>query len=128
MIVISENGGKIMKMVEDFDKYAKEELHLVNPFHAWLRSSLSTIRTTKTDGPICIDLEKSREIDRATKADREEWIRLRDRYVAERILRELGYEVLVTTHYAEYMPDAIPCEGATGQCSLFCPKYFECGL
>lgn len=128
MIVVSENGGKIMKMVEDFDKYAREELHLINPFHAWLRSSLSTMRMTTTDGPICVDLEKSREIDRATKADREEWIRLRDRYVAERILRELGYEVLTTTHYAEYMPDAIPCEGATGQCSFFCPKYFECGL
>lgn len=90
MIVVSETGGKIMKMVEDFDKYAKEELHLVNPFHAWLRSSVSTIRTTRTDGPICIDLEKSREIDRTTKADREEWVRLRDRYVAERIRGNSG--------------------------------------
>lgn len=128
MIVVSETGGKIMKMVEDFDKYAEEELHLVNPFAIWLRSRLSTVRTSIKDGPICIDIEKSREIDRATKADKEKWIRLRDRYVAERILRELGYEVLETTRYAECMPDAIPCEGLTGQCSFYCPKYFKCGL
>ena len=73
-------------------------LHLANSFHAWLRSSLSAIRTTKTDGPIYIDLEKSREINRAIKADREEWIRLRDRYITEQILRELGDEALETRH------------------------------
>ena len=36
--------------------------------------------------------------------------------------------IILAVMDAEYMPDAIPCEGATGQCSLFCPKYFECGL
>lgn len=61
-------------------------------------------------------MEKSRE----TKINREEWVKLRNRYIAERILRELGYEVLLASSYFEDYPDAIPCDGATGQCLLDC--------
>lgn len=61
-------------------------------------------------------MEKSREIYKETKTNREEW----NRYIAERILRELGYEVLLTSSYFEDYPDAIPCDGATGQCLLDC--------
>lgn len=127
MIVVGEIGSQIMKMTEDFEQYAKEELHLTNPMKIWLRSSLGTMKMT-SEGPICIDVPKLKAIDALTQVSREEWFRLRDKYVAERILRELGYEVLVTTHYAGCLPDAIPCKGATGQCSFYCPKYFECGL
>ena len=41
MIIVNEIGSKIMQMSSDFDKYTREELHLTNPFHTWLRSSLS---------------------------------------------------------------------------------------
>lgn len=40
--------------------------------------------------------------------------------MAKALLRELGYEVLLTSSYFEYYPDAIPCEGASGQCTIDC--------
>lgn len=96
-----------MKFSEDFDNYAREVLHIENPFREFYR-------TFKTN--IDVDMEKYRE----TKINREEWVKLRNRYIAERILRELGYEVLLASSYFEDYPDAIPCDGATGQCLLDC--------
>ena len=87
-----------MKFSEDFDKYARDVLHINNPFKDWFKRLEKTFFETS----------------------REEWIKLRDRYVAERILRELGYEVLSTSSYFEYYPDAIPCEGSSGQCTIEC--------
>lgn len=97
-----------MKFSGDFDKYAEE----VNPFRKFYHTQSPSVFKTNTD--------ESRKIYEETKVNREEWIKLRDRYVAERILRELGYEVLLTSSYFEYYPDAIPCEGASGQCTIDC--------
>lgn len=107
-----------MKFSEDFDKYAEDILHIQNPFKKWFRRLDEAISIS--DGTITVDVDTSNQIDRETKVNREEWIKLRDRYVAERILRELGYEVLLTSSYFEYYPDAIPCEGASGQCTIDC--------
>lgn len=100
-----------MKFSKDFDNYAREVLHIENPFREFYRTQDSTFKTS-----ITVDMEKSREIYKETKTNREEW----NRYIAERILRELGYEVLLTSSYFEDYPDAIPCDGATGQCLLDC--------
>ena len=108
-----------MKFSEDFDNYAREVLHIENPFREFYRTQDSTFKTN-IDGSITVDMEKSREIYKETKTNREEWVKLRNRYIAERILRELGYEVLLTSSYFEDYPDAIPCDGATGQCLLDC--------
>ena len=127
MIVVSETGSAIMKMHEDFNKYAQDVLHITNPLYFQCRAPSEMIDISPNDTMrICID--KAREIDEQTRVSREEWIAARDRYVAERILRELGYEVLVTTQYREYYPDATPYEGATGQCSFDCLKYFNCAV
>lgn len=122
-----KNGGKIMKFSNDFDKYAKEVLNICNPFPKYY-ANISKYTTKDADGMLRMDIEASIRHDAETLAEREGWIQLRDRYVAERILRELGYEELVTSYYAKFIPDALPCEGAIGQCSFFCPKYFKCGL
>lgn len=108
-----------MKFSKDFDNYAREVLHIENPFREFYRTQDSTFKTN-IDGSITVDMEKSREIYKETKTNREEWVKLRNRYIAERILRELGYEVLLTSSYFEDYPDAIPCDGATGQCLLDC--------
>lgn len=107
-----------MKFSEDFDKYAEDILHIQNPFKKWFKRLDKAISIS--DGTITVDIDTSNQIDRETKVNREEWIKLRDRYVAERILRELGYEVLLTSSYFEHYPDAIPCEGASGQCTIDC--------
>lgn len=112
---VSETGAKIMKFSEDFDNYAREVLHIENPFREFYRTQDSTFKTN-IDDSITVDMEKYRE----TKINREEWVKLRNRYIAERILRELGYEVLLASSYFEDYPDAIPCDGATGQCLLDC--------
>lgn len=127
VIIVNKTGASIMQMSADFEKYAREVLHLANPFKAhWAAQKDCYINNS--DGSISIDMDKANEIDDLTKISRKEWIEARDKYIAERILRELGYEVLTTTNYSKYLPDAIPCEGATGQCSFDCPDFFECGL
>ena len=109
-----------MKFSEDFDKYAEEVLHINNPFRKFYHTQSPSVFKTNTDGIITIDMEESQKIYEETRVNREEWIKLRDRYVAERILRELGYEVLSTSSYFEYYPNAIPCEGSSGQCTIEC--------
>lgn len=108
-----------MKFSEDFDKYARDVLHINNPFKDWFKRLGKTFFEIE-NGTIIADIKELEKIDKETRVSREEWIKLRDRYVAERILWELGYEVLSTSSYFEYYPDAIPCEGSSGQCTIEC--------
>lgn len=62
-----------MKFSEDFDNYAREVLHIKNPFREFYHTQDSTFKTN-IDG----SMEKSRE----TKTNREEWVKLRNRYIA----------------------------------------------
>lgn len=108
-----------MKFSEDFDKYARDVLRINNPFKDQFKRLEKTFFETE-NGTIIADTKELEKIDKETRVSREEWIKLRDRYVAERILRELGYEVLSTSSYFKYYPDAIPCEGSSGQCTIEC--------
>lgn len=42
---VSETGAKIMKFSEDFDNYAREVLHIENPFREFYRTQDSTFKT-----------------------------------------------------------------------------------
>ena len=67
---------------------------------------------------------------KTTKMERDEYYDARDRYLAERCFKELGYE-----NFLQYATkDMIaakgyePCMAAGGQCRFDCSKYAECVL
>lgn len=73
-----------MKFSEDFDKYARDVLHINNPFKDWFKRLEKTFFETE-NGTIIADTKELEKIDKETRVSREEWIKLRDRYVAENI-------------------------------------------
>lgn len=122
IIITNETGHKIMKFSDDFDKYARDILHISNPFIRHNELFKECCRK-ESDGTLVLDIDKANMVEQETKAEREEWIRLREQYVADRILRELGYEALEAYRDGEYTHDVIPCSGASRQCNMNC-KYF----
>lgn len=119
--ITNETQSRIMHFRDDFDKYAKDVLHIDNPFIEYYNNFSKCTRKEGTT--LILDLDKANALDRETKAEKEEWIRLENEYVANRILRELGYEVLQTYNGGKYVQDVIPCTGASRQCNMDC-KYF----
>ena len=57
----------------------------------------------------------------------DEYIRKRDEYIAEQILKECGWDEFVKRCKLDSIEDFIaehfPCEGPDGQCNMFCPQY-----
>lgn len=51
------------------------------------------------------------------------WLRIKEQYVAYRILRELGYEALLASPYRSHVTSPIPCFGPDGLCEIRC-EYF----
>lgn len=122
--IANETQSRIIHFRDDFDKYAKDVLHIDNPFIEYYNNFSKYTRKEGTT--LILDLDKANALDRETKAEREEWIRLENEYVANRISRELGYEVLQTYNDGKYVQDVIPCTGASRQCNMDC-KYFGQG-
>ena len=56
-----------------------------------------------------------------------EYIRKRDEYIAEQILKECGWDEFVKRckldKIEDFIAEHVPCEGPDGQCNMFCPKY-----
>lgn len=109
---------------DEFSVYAKRKLGLEAPFDQELKEEkIANVYVEEEDGNISIDVNKAREIRRKYKKAKEEWIKLRDEYMANRILKEKGYEALLKSHYRNYLQNPIPCEGADGQCHMDCPYF-----
>ena len=57
----------------------------------------------------------------------DEYIRKRDEYIAEQILKECGWDDFVKRCELDSIEDFIaehtPCEGPDGQCNMFCHNY-----
>ena len=57
----------------------------------------------------------------------DEYIRKRDEYIAEQILKECGWDEFVKRckldRIEDFVAEHVPCEGPDGQCNMFCHKY-----
>ena len=72
-----------------------------------------------------------------TRAEKDEYIKMRDEYVARRCFKEIGYESFLNhtqpnnSYNISYMrgqEEFVPCKSADRQCSFDCPKFAECVL
>lgn len=139
-IVVSENGFKAMEFSSDFDKYAREQ-GIRNPFEV-SRKLISKPSRTNPDGSISINIEwdeKTGKIkdypDEPTRVERDNYIIMRDKYIARRCFEELGYEMFLAhtnpdktydISYMRSMDEFVPCNSANRQCSFDCHRYAEC--
>ena len=57
----------------------------------------------------------------------DEYIRKRDEYIAEQILKECGWNDFIRRckldRIEDFIAEHVPCEGPEGQCNIFCHNY-----
>ena len=143
-VVISEDGFKAMNISADFAKYAREH-GIRDPFKVSRQLFKKRCRTEGTDLVVEFDWdEKTGKIkedpDEPTREEKDNWIAMRDEYVARRCFNEIGYEsFLFHTKPCDYESaydishlreedEFVPCLSADRQCMMTCHKYAECAL
>ena len=128
MIVISEKGMSIMNMQSDFKRYAAS-LGIRDPFK--VSQDLFSKRVSH-NGNVTYLNEQSEEDKKLepSKLERDQYIMMREKYVAERIFKEIGYpEFMQHTERSynnaldEWRKGFYPCESADGQCCMDCVKF-----
>ena len=140
MITVSENGFKAMEFSSDFNKYARKQ-GIRNPFEA-SRKLVSKHTRMNPDGSVSVDIEwDKKDGDEPTRAERDNYIIMRDKYIARRCFEEIGYEMFLTHTNPERLfcekydisdmrnqDEFVPCKSADRQCSFDCHRYIECAL
>lgn len=132
-ITISSYGAACMQYSEDFSKKMQNEGY-ENPF---IRQQALARKMFKknADGSICIEKSKEKTLNPTKKyVTVDEWINMRERYIADRIFQEWDWE-----HFTNYVTDPHknikdmlehykPCETGDGQCTMFCPQLEACWM
>lgn len=68
--------------------------------------------------------EVETELECPSQDEIDEYIRKRDEYIAEQILKECGWDDYVKRCKLDgIIVKHFPCEGPDGQCNMFCPQY-----
>lgn len=126
MIIVSEDGAKAMKFVEEFSTYAAE-MGVRDPFAISMK--LFSEKCIKNeDGSISYN-PGSRDPREPTRAEKDAYIKKRNEYVARRCFYEIGYDMFLAHTKPEdaydisYMRDLdefVPCRSADRQCAMFC--------
>lgn len=118
-IVVDIDGFKIMNFSKDFE-IEMEQKGIKNPFWQNIKKNPNEI------------VER-----RPTRAEKDEYIKMRDEYVARRCFKEIGYESFLNhtqpnnSYNISYMrgqEEFVPCKSADRQCSFDCVKFAECAL
>ena len=121
MIVIGSVGSTALKAHEEFDRQYKQE-HGELPFwkrHKWMTSGWR-------------DMENGNPIGKCpvTEEELHEYMRMRDEYIAEAVLRKHGWnefaKYCAKAMIEDFMGKHTPCEADDGQCHMECPKREEC--
>lgn len=132
VFTISAAGFKRMEYSGEFEKMMKDK-GIVSPFTLQQRAAsklfskvnIGDFKSFKRHRVPNEELLRDGE----TAIDREEWIRLRDEYVVKKIFTEFGWEAIerdLEHEHLQYLKEELkPCEGAGGQCNLFC-HYYPC--
>ena len=83
------------------------------------------IPATKTIYNECTDEELS-----AWKAERDSYMRQRDEWLALEVFHAFGYEAFLEDAWnlsEEFKNSIYPCDSQSdSQCTMYCPKYFDC--
>lgn len=131
MIVLNEAGAMKLQFHNDWFQEAKR-IGLRDPFKVSQMIFAKRVRQLP-NGSMEVDIPDEPDPDEPTKEEKSKYIQARDAYIATRMFDEVGYEAFeieVRNSYKDHLRPMLdrmfPCYSATGQCSLFCPKYKEC--
>ena len=134
MIVVSRAGSVAMEALKRFTYEIAPELGLRNVFKLKRKYMSSKLRFEEKEfemlGKTITGVEyKEVETDLECPSQEEidEYIRKRDEYIAEQILKECGWNDFVKRckldGIEDFITEHMPCEGPDGQCNMFCPQY-----
>lgn len=82
--IANETQSRIIHFRDDFDKYAKDVLHIDNPFIEYYNNFSKYTRKEGTT--LILDLDKANALDRETKAERE-----KNGYVLKMSMQQIEY-------------------------------------
>lgn len=118
--------GYILQFKSEFRRYAKRELGLTDPFREYYMNMPCTYREERNGFTMEYDDNEMEEYEQATLPERQQWIKLRDEYIAQKFLEKFSYQDLINSGYNQYIPNAAPCHGSNRQCHLDCPFINNC--
>ena len=134
MLIVSAAGMVALEANERFEKEIAPKLGLRDVFKLKRKYMNSRFQSKEKEfelfgktitGIECKEVETNLECPSQEEID--EYIRKRDEYIAEQILKECGWDEFVKRckldKIEDFIAEHVPCEGPDGQCNMFCPKY-----
>lgn len=124
---ISKTGAVVLAADAEFERTTTLE----NPFKRDSAYYAETHRyITLPNGATYIEKRQAPpDMRLSTREEKDEWIRARETFIAEALLREIGWDAFVKRCENEDI-DIIklhtPCEGPTRQCQFDCPIFGNC--
>ena len=141
VITVSAEGAKAMSFSSEFRRYAREN-GIRDPFE--VSRQLFSKRCRKEGTDLIVDIEWDEKTGKIkddpaepTRAEKDAYILMRDRYVAKRVFEEIGYNQFLQ-HTApdktydisdmRVQDEFVPCKSADRQCYMECHRFAECAL
>lgn len=136
MITVNKAGIVSMKASERFRHEIAPELGLRDVFKLKREYMSSKLRFEEKEfelfGKTITGIEYTEvetDLECPSQEEIDEYIRKRDEYIAEQILKECGWDDYVKRCKLDgIIAEHVPCEGPDGQCNMFCPRFMECQI
>ena len=131
MIIVNRAGAVAMEASERFKYEIAPELGLRDVFKLKRDYMSSKLRFEEKEfevfGKTITGIgyeEVETDLECPSEEEIDKYIRKRDEYIAEQILKECGWDEYVKRCKLDgIIAEHFPCEGPDGQCNMFCPQY-----
>lgn len=132
--VVGTSGVIAMNANEYFDLHIADKLGLRPVFRMkrkWYEAHRK-ITHTNDDCVIIEHVEPEIEVEYPSKEEVDNYIRKREEYVADAILKHCGWDEFIKRcklcRIEDYIKERVPCEAEEGQCVIDCPRFMECQM
>lgn len=131
-MTIGPSGVIAMNASEYFDLYIADKLGLRPVFKMkrdWYKAHRKHI--DNADGSVTIEfIEPEIEIEYPSEEEVDNYIRKREEYVADAVLKHCGWDEFIKRcklcRIEDYIEERVPCEAEERQCVIDCPRFMEC--
>lgn len=139
MIIVNKAGAVGMEASERFTYEIAPELGLRNVFKLKREYMNSKLRFEEKKfelfGKTITGIkykEVETDLECPSQEEIDEYIRKRDEYVAEQVLKKCGWYEFVKRckldNIEDFIAEHVPCEAEEGQCAIDCPRFMECQM
>lgn len=133
VITIGALGMAKIRYIAEFSR-VMQDCGIRDPFDAELKEFKNRMESLPNGGFL---IKEQTTPSSVTREEKNNWILNRDRYVADRIFQDFGYEELLKeAEYNQYLISLgdnitnyfLPCSGGDNQCHIDCQKRASCPL